>query len=354
MKIILKKYLKIIVVATIVAALFLFAAYASPSYWGGVDDDDNSGEYEDETFFEMLTRIINDIANLPSTIAQMVGTAISALMESIAKEFLDGINTMIIVFFSSLENLLTDANLDLNHNIVKKIFNILRPTATTFAALFLIIQVTKSAATFEAIDITRVMKYLLFFVLAIFFIDNSLYVLDLIIKGFGGLTGRVLNLGYMSYIADSSNKTYAFTSVGDSIGAILLSMILGILVYFMALSLYITLAIRSIEILIMAAASGLFASTLASDATMDVFKSFIKSFIATVSSTLFMAIGFALFTSISEVQFITGDYAYVDTVIKLTAILTYCTKTPQTIRSILGYGSPTVNALSVVKSLMFH
>lgn len=349
-----KRYLKIIVVVTIVAALFLFAAYASPSYWGGADDDDSSDGYEDETFFEMLTRIINDIASLPSTIAQMVGTAISALMEAIAKEFLNGINTMIIVFFSSLENLLTDANLDLNHSVVKAIYNILRPTSTTFAALFLIIQITKSAATFEAIDITRVMKYLLFFVLAIFFIDNSLYVLDLIIKGFGGLTKRVLDLGYLSYISDSSSVRYAFSSIGDSIGTILLSMILSILVYFMALSLYITLAIRSVEILIMAAASGLFASTLASDATMDVFKSFIKTFIATVSSTLFMAIGFALFTSISEIQFITGDYAYVDTVIKMTAILAYCSKTPQTIRSILGYGSPTVNALSVVKSLMFH
>lgn len=345
---------KIVFVATIVATLLFSFVYAGPNY-------DSEYDYDDENFFEMLTRIINDIANLPSTIAQLVGTAISALMEAIALDFLQGINTMIIVFFSSLENLLTDANLDLNHNVVKIVFNILRPTSTTFAALFLIIQITKSAATFEAIDITRTMKYLLFFVLAIFFIDNSLNVLNLIVKGFGGLTQRVLNIGYGSFIGGSSffdNVKSSFSSggnnIGDSFGAILLSMILGILVYLMALSLYITLALRSIEILIMAATSGLFASTLASDATMDVFKSFIKTFIATVSSTLFMAIGFALFASISEIQFISGDYAYVDTVIKMTAILAYCSKTPQTIRSILGYGSPTVNALSVVRSLMFY
>lgn len=340
--------------AAIVVTIILFAAYAGPNY----DDDEN--EYGDETFFEMLTRIISDIANLPRVIGEMVGTAISALMESIALEFLSGINTMIIVFFSSLENLLTDANLDLNNGVVKAIFNILRPTSTTFAVLFLIIQVTKSAATFEAIDITRTMKYLLFFVLAIFFIDNSLNVLSLIVKGFGDMTGRVLDLGYGSFIDGSflENIKSSFSgggySIGDSMGAILLSIILSLLVDFMALSLYITLAIRSIEILIMAAASGLFASTLASDATMDVFKSFIKTFIATVSSTLFMAIGFALFTYISKIQFISGDYAYVDAVIKMTAILIYCQKTPQTIRGILGYGSPAVNAISVVKSLMFH
>lgn len=356
-----KKYFKIIVVATIVAALFLFVAYASPSYWGGVGDDD-SDEYGDETFFEMLTRIINDISSLPSTIAQMVGTAISAFMEATARAFLNRIIEMIVCFFASLDNLLTDTNLDLNHSVVNAVFNILRPTATTFAALFLIIQVTKSAATFEAIDITRVMKYLLFFVLAIFLIDNSLNILSLIVKGFGGLTRRVLDMGYVTFFSDNSSFWVNFESsfsdggsnVMDSIAALLLCTVLSLLTCFMAFSLYLTLAIRSIEILIMAAASGLFASTLASDATMDVFKSFIKTFIATVSSTLFMAIGFALFTSISEIQFITGDYAYVDTVIKMTAILAYCSKTPQTIRSILGYGSPTVNALSVVKSLMFH
>ncbi len=347
-----KNIFKIIIVAAIVAAIILFAAYAGPNYDADFEDD--------EGFFDMLSRIINDIADLPRVIAEMVGTAISALMESIAMEFLSGINTMIIVFFSSLENLLTDANLDLNTGTVIAIFNILRPTSTTFAVLFLIIQVTKSAATFEAIDITRTMKYLLFFVLAIFFIDNSLNVLSLVVRGFGRLTERVLDLGYGSFIGGSflENIKSSFSSGGnniiDSLGAILLSMILGILVYFMALSLYITLAIRSIEILIMAASSCLFASTLASDATIDIFKSFIKTFVATVSSTLFMAIGFAMFTSISEIQFISGDYAYVDAVIKMTAILTYCTKTPQTIRSIIGYGSPAVNALSIVKSLMFH
>lgn len=344
-----KSFLKIIVVATIVAAtIFLFVA-AAPGYRSSDYYDD-----DDEGFFEMLTRIINDIAELPRTIAQMVGTAISVLMETTAKEFLQGINNMVIMFFSSLQNMLTDSNLNLNDSIVKRIYNILRPTAATFAALFLIIQITKSAATFEAIDITRVMRYSLFFVLAVFFIDNSLYVLDLIVKGFGALTSRVLNIGYLSYISDSESVRYAFANVGDSIAAILLSIILGVLVFFMALSLYITLTIRSVEILIMASASGLFASTLASEATMDVFKSFIKTFIATVSSTLFMAIGFTLFTSIARYQFITGEYAYVETAIKMTAILAYCSRTPQTIRSILGYGSPTVNALSVVKSLMFN
>lgn len=343
-----KKILKIIAVATIVATLFLFAAYAGPNYDADVEDD--------EGFFEMLSKIINDIADLPRVIAEMVGTAISALMESIALGVLKFINWLTILFFSHLKNMMTDANLDLQHSTVLAIFNVLRPTANTFAVLFLIIQVTKSAATFEAIDITRTMKHLLFFVLAIFFIDNSLNVLSLIVKGFGGITQRVLALGYGASIGESllenfqSSISSGSTDIHDSIGAILLSIVLGFLVVFAALSLYITLVIRSIEILIMAASSCLFASTLASDATIDVFKSFMKNFVATVSSTLFMAIGLALFASISEIQFITGDFAYVDAVIKMTAVLTYCTRTPQTIRSILGAGSPAINTLSIAKS----
>lgn len=339
---------------TIVTTLLFSFSFAGPNY----EHEDYDYDDEDDGIFAALKNIVDKINNLPGTIAGMVGSVVSSFVETIALDLLQTINNSIIALFTSLEGLLTDTNLDINHSTVKAIFNILRPTATTFAALFLIIQITKSAATFEAIDITRTMKYLLFFVLAIFFIDNSLYVLDLIIGGFGNLTGKVLTLGFGSFterisIADLSQGAGGHSFL-DSVGSILLSIALSILVFFMALSLYITLALRSIEILIMAATSGLFASTLASDSTMDVFKSFIKTFIATVSSTLFMAIGFALFTSLSNIQFIGGDYSYIDTVIKLTAILTYCVKTPQTVRSILGYGSPTVNALSTVKSMMFR
>lgn len=349
-----KKVLKIIVVAAIVATLLFSLVYAGPNYESDYDYDD------DEGFFDMLTKIINDIANLPSTIANMVGTAISALMEATTLSLINKINDVIITFFVSLESTLTDSNLDLNNSIVNSIFNVLRPTSTTFAVLFLIIQVTKSAATFEALDITRTMKYLLFFVLAIFFIDNSLNVLSLIVNGFGSMTRRILDLGYITFAGGSFKEDFMTSfstggsSIADSFGALLLSLLMSIFVLFTALSLYITLAIRSIEILIMAATSGLFASTLASDATIDVFKSFIKTFVATVSSTLFMAIGFALFTSVANIKFLDGDYSYVDSVIKMTAILVYCSKTPQTVRNILGYGSPAVNALSVVKSLMFH
>lgn len=343
-----KNILRLLIIMIAISLLFSLIVNASPNY--EIDD------YDDEGFFDMLSRIINDIANLPSAVAQLVSMGISGLMELVAKSYLAAVLKLISSFFASLDNLLTDKNLDLNHHIVKTVFNILRPTSSTFAVLFLIIQITKSAATFEVLDITKTMKYSLFFVLSIFVIDNSLGMLSLIIKGFGELTQKVLGLGYGASSLSNYAETLAFrfTNVGDSIGSCILSTILAILVCFMALSMYITLAIRSVEILIMAAVSGLFASTLASDATIDVFKSFIKSFVATVSSTLFMAVAFALFASISEVQFITGEYSYVDTVIKMTAILAYCIKTPQTIRSILGYGSPSVNALAVVKSLLPH
>lgn len=356
-----KNILRLLIIIIAIFLAFSLVVNAS-SYRGDIDHEDDE-ENDDEGFFDMLSRItdditglINDIANLPAAVAQMVSMAISGLMEFVAKSYLAAVLKLIATFFKSLENLLTDANLDLNHPIVKTIFNVLRPTSSTLAVLFLIIQVTKSAATFEAVDITRTMKYSLFFVLSIFAIDNSLNILTLIVQGFAGLTQKVLALGYGASSVNIFSKelTLSFTNVGDSIGACLLATILALLICFMALSMYITLAIRSVEILIMAAASGLFASTLASDATIDVFKSFIKSFVATVSSTLFMAIAFALFASIANIQFITGDYAYVDVVIKLTAILAYCIRAPQTIRSILGYGSPSVNALAVVKSLMFH
>lgn len=344
-----RKSLKLLIMIIIASLIFFsLTVNASPGHRGGVDDEDN-----DESFFKMLSNIIDDIANLPGTIAQMIGSFISSFTEMLAREMLSGINWTIIEMFSKLENALTDVNLDLNDNIITNIFNILRPTSSTFAVLFLIIQITKSAATFEALDITRTMKYSLFFVLSIFVIDNSLNILNLIVKGFGQLTSRVLNLGFGSGGLADYIKNTGFSNVGDSLASIILAIVLIWLVYFMALSMYITLAIRSIEIMIMASASGLFASTLASDATIDVFKSFIKSFIATVSSTLFMAIGFALFTSIIKIQFITGDYAYVDVVIKLTALTTYCIRTPQTIRNILGHGSPSVNAISAVKSILF-
>lgn len=348
-----KKILKFAVVAAIVATLLFVFVCAGPNYNDDYDYDD-----DDDGFFEMLSKIIDDIKHLPRTIADMVGSAISALMEFVVKEYLAAVLNLVTAMIKSLENLLSDATLDINHPVVKAIFDILRPTSSTLAVLFLIIQITKSAATFEAIDITRTTKYLLFFVLSIFIIDNSLNILTLIIQGFGSLTRRVLALGYgtggVSYLGDIFSTSFSLTSVGDSIGGCLLATILAILSFFMVVSIYITLTIRSIEILILAATSGLFSSTLASDATADVYKSFIKTFIATVSSTLFMSIAFALFTSIANIQFFTGGFAYVDSVIKLTAIMSYCIRTPQTIRSILGTGSPAVNALSVVKSLIPH
>lgn len=338
----------------LVLLLFNFATVLATSDTNVENNEDNGGIFDIiknipsklESIFETLTnlpdKILNGIAEwIRGKIADSLFFYIDKMVEYVSEK----IKSEDIIFING----------DLN-DLINKITNITKPIAYSLVALFFVISMLKSSIYLEVMTLEGFIKPILMFIAGKTAIDFSYTAMKAISDINTTLSNTILSLGTLG---EAKLKESVIAYIGNTAALnvliqILIFALIGLILLLFLIAIGILLAIRQFEMAVMTCLAPIFFATLCGGFT-DVFKSFIKNYIAITLQTTVMAIGIVFFSKLSS-QFATSDAltqiaTFFGTMISLLAIAAYCLKTPSFIRQTLGAGE-SINLSSVISTFM--
>lgn len=305
----------------------------------GNDENDNSS-----SILGKLKELIDTIVNLPKVIVEEI-------INKMSTEFRKAIIGSVFFYLDHITNYVREKiesddvifmQNDLN-NIINQILNVTKPLAYSLIALFFVLNMLKSSVYFEVMTLEGFLKPILMFFVGKFATDSSYLVLKTISNLNTALAEKIINMGRLNETAlyNAVNQNSNVQDVVLGFFQYLVFGFLGLILLLLFLGIGILLVVRQLEMATMVCVSPIFFATLCGGFT-DVFKSFIKNYIAITMQTTVMAIGIVFFNKLAA-EFATANSltqiaTFFGTIFTLFAIATFCLKTPSFIRQTLGGG----------------
>jgi len=334
--------------------------YNQPEQPVEIDIIGNSTVYYTFTLGENVTGIFDRLAlwgkyllSIPDRITDAINNTIASVLNGMKKTLLQETFGILMVF----EKLLTDTGIDFTKGVVARIAGVLRPFAVSFACLWFVIMLTKKSVYLDALNPQETFKGLMLLVLSSSFITNSLKILQYVLEANAQIVQKIIDIGVdwnqVVRVMDAQLSPAGGDALTlDAIAFLLFFLIMVIFNFLMMCGMYITLILRQVELQIMAAVSPLFFSCIAGEQSMEIFKSYIKNFMAIVLTTVYISAGMIIFSELMTKTITNGIGAYIEALMKCIAMSFYVIKAPAALRSILGTGSSSINVTSVVRAFM--
>lgn len=342
----------LLLVAIALSFVTVFATSDSNTVNNSVYNPDGNN---DDGILGKLSELINSIKDLPQVVAK-------SIIDTMADKFRDAIVDSIFAYLDSMTNYVREKiksddiifmQNDLN-SIINQILNVTKPIAYSLIALFFVLNMLKSSVYFEVMTLEGFIKPILMLFVGKFATDSSYFVLKTISSLNTALAEKILSLG-------SLNEAALYNAVKQNAGPqdVVLGFFqyivfgfLGLILLLLFLGIGILLVVRQLEMATMVCVSPIFFATLCGGFT-DVFKSFIKNYVAVTMQTTVMAIGIVFFNKLSA-EFATANSftqiaTFFGTIFTLFAIAAFCLKTPSFIRQTLG-GSGGISLSSVIST----
>ena len=334
------------IICLILVTLFLFPCLVSAS---GATPPPATPTPNPDT--GLLSDIKNGINGLLGGITSIAGDVINGLLGKLSEIINDAVGNVIITninfYLNAFVDFIKQGDPVFNDVTVTNIYNnIIKPVALSLVALFFVLGLAKSAMYFEIMSFEIVLKSVIMLVIGKYLVDSGLWILKAIAGISTYLSTLILNNANTN-ITGLYNLNGAYSSAtagaGGGVQAIssgVLFLIFAVIALLSAVSIFIVLILRQIQLGVLVCASPLFFATITADVTNDVFKAFLKHFFAVAFQTTFMSIALALFCG-SIKSFLSGSSVgvgggFVGMLVGIIGLSFYMVKTPSTINSILG------------------
>ncbi|WP_026883529.1 hypothetical protein [Clostridium akagii] len=328
----------------------------------------------------------NSIANIPTTIENLPGKIGDAVGNSVGTAFTNAINNTILnpigrVVESDLTTKINAVDADMQafqmllsqedlsgsqFGFAQTLWSSMKPIGYSLVSLFFIISFCKKTIYFEMMNDLEVYKQLVKLIFAKSAVDYSYTILTAIVSVNRGIVNTIFGVlkmadkSQMIQYINSNSSTDVIQLIGNCLKSTVLMTSLGIcLIICMVI-----VVIRQIELAVLAVVSPMFFATLAGDSTSDIFKSFIKNFVAVTVQTIWIAVGLA-FLKNSYLTSITvgsdgllsgsGIFGFTNFIVGIVALTVYCVQAPASVRNSLGGsggGGFNISSLAIVASFV--
>lgn len=310
----------------------------------------------DYDFSDMVSRLwsISDyIREIPEKAADKIKEAISQAFMEYYKGELTRLTGVIELMLGGFKGYLMNDSMASGFAI--SLSNGLKPIAYSLVGLFFVIDFCKRTIYFEVMNYIQIVIPLIKLTFAKYIVDNSFRILNLILDINREIVGKVFEIesGFNSRsIADfgTINNPGPITKVFDLAIFYWGKSIFFLLVIVLIALCYVIANIRLIELSVLGGLSPIFFATIAADVTNDVFKSYIKNYIAVAMQSVFMAVGLA-FLSTGFTGYFTKTAGFSSGLSMLIGVLTltiYVLKAPASVRNAIGgAGGTSVNLVQL-------
>lgn len=334
------------IVCIILIAITLFPCIISaapaptpPTTTDEVEDDKDSGI----GIIDGLISLGEKIMDLPNYIAEEM---LKKLWEIINDSVGNVIIANITFYLDAFVSFVKQGDPVFSDTTVSNIYTIMKPVAYSLISLFFIMGLAKNAMYFEVTSFEIVLKAAIMLIVGKYLVDSGIWILKSICSVNTYLATQILNSSNTNITAlynlngSYSSATASITGTTQALGSGILFFLFAIIALLCAVSIFIVLILRQIQLGVLICAAPLFFSTIVADISNEVFKAFIKHFFAVAFQTTFMSIALALFCG-SIKSFLSGTSVgmgggFVGMLVGIIGLSFYMVKTPSTINSILG------------------
>jgi hypothetical protein len=295
-------------------------------------------------------RVAVTTTNLPELFAADLGVSLQRMLGELWKT--------VTIWMGIIQNKMQSDDVT-SIPIVQAVEQAVRPIAYSLLALFFVMEFSSKTIRFESASNEGIAKVILQLLFAKYMTDSSLYLIGLILDVNRELVGLIFNVGRVENLNDLINfqATFSPTAMGfvqgvmENMLAAIGLLIAGLVIMVLWLLIYAIIYIRVIELCVMTAISPLFFATLAGDVTNDVFRGYIKSFVALALQTTFMSVSIVFFSNGLVNLMSPGSSMFssvTDFLIGMLTLAIFMLKTPNSLRQALGGGGASASMSSLL------